>query len=146
MFLFKNCFWTFIGATIGLLFTHLFGANSNPSNLALENWVGDWTVNLEEFDDFAYTNKGVYQLQLTVQDNRLTGIVFNEKGREQAYLKNIKAAKAGYSLIRGKIGNKNGSKQEFEFMMFPNGKSFVGKYRHRHQLDHWKLWVSHREK
>lgn len=141
--LIKSTYRTIIITLFGLMLNTLF--QPNPKNIRITNWVGIWTVNLEEFDDLNFLSTGKYEIDFTINNGVLVGNLINEKHRNQANLKNISIEEGGYSFIKGKIGNMDGRKQEFQFMMFPDGKAFVGKYRIRNSNDDWKIWISHKK-
>lgn len=116
----------------------------SPKNIGIDDWVGTWSVNLEEFNDLGFNIKSDYELEFKItEEGKIKGELFNEKGRRQATLIYISAENCSYGFLKGKMGNEDGRKQEFEFMMFPNEKTFIGKYRKRNVPNKWKTWISH---
>lgn len=128
---------------LALIIFDLFPKSKPTDN----SWIGNWTAHLEELGSMEYSQSGTYTIEFSKkpEDGKIIGTVFNEKGREHGHLSRIEFSnQQGYSYMRGKMGNLDGRKLEFEFMMFPDKKTFLGRYRLRNTNDDWSLWVSHR--
>lgn len=131
---------------IGLLIGNLSFMSPKIDDVNLKDWEGNWSAYLEEFGDMTFNSQNKYELEFKVEKGKIKGVLYNERGRVQGGLERIRYQSGGTNFIRGKFGNNDGRKLEFEFMMFPNQRSFVGKYRERNKKDNWKLWISHKKK
>ena len=128
-----------VGA-LGIVMNQLSLSKPSYSDLSISEWYGTWSVYQEEFGDFGY-NKGLFELEILDEEGKIKGIVFNDRGREEGFISSIRVN--GNRLV-GKYGRNDGRKMEVDFLLFPDGSSFLGRYRNRHGHDRWKSWVSHK--
>lgn len=109
------------------------------------DWVGDWTVALEENGSLDHNTRRGREIELELVNGELRGTLYNEKGRVEGHLSSVAAQANGYAYLSGKLGHNDGRKMKVEFMMLPDERTFMGRYKLRHGRDRWRNWISHRK-
>ncbi len=112
----------------------------STKNIHSNHWLGNWNVYQEEFDELNYGDL-YYQLELTDREGELFGTVYDERGREDGHIVQIKLDQ---NRLTGKYGRNDGRKMKVEFLMFPDRRSFMGRYKSRHHNDAWQTWISYK--
>lgn len=135
----KFGFYSFGFGLLLVLIGQLSFFDKSPSNINFADWEGEWSVGLEEYGDFAFTAGG---LEIVIENDggEIKGTVYDGR-KEQGFLSKIQIDQ---NFMHGDYGRNDGKKMEFEFLMFPDKRSFLGRYKLRHGADPWKAWVSHR--
>lgn len=129
-----------------ILFSQTPFFTGSVSGIDGRDWVGEWTVYLEEMGDFEHSAKA-WTLKIEEEGDKLTGRVYNKPDKIEGYLSKIEVEgnelKAKYGRNVGRDGER---KMEVEFLMYRNEKTFSGRYKSRSSRKDWKAWVSHKIK
>lgn len=109
------------------------------------DWVGIWNVALEENGSIRYGTRRGWELKFDVGKEGLIATLYNEDGHVEGYLRNLSIQENAPYYLRGKLGYNDGRKMKFQFLMFPDEQSFMGRYKSRHGSDGWETWIGHRK-
>jgi len=140
-YVFKVCFWVIlIGFTFHVF--HCIFSESTSSTIDLSSWEGSWKFSYENETEYCSFKNVEHEIIFQLDEDQLKGkIYYNGRRDATGFISHVRQSDNGGFAIRGKLGRYNGQKEEFEFVMFPNGKSFMGKYRPRNTRDEWKPWI-----